>query len=71
LLFVLDRRDSTGIRYYLGEKLRQHDLGYLTLGTDATPFAIAVPPRADRFVIDSYCPASATQVCTFFKFSMQ
>ncbi|CAF1097122.1 unnamed protein product [Adineta steineri] len=30
-----NRRDSSGIRFYLGNELRQHDLGYLTLGTDS------------------------------------
>jgi hypothetical protein len=61
-LFDLDRRDSSGIRFYLGDKLRQHDLGYLTVGADSSAVAIAVPPGADRFQIDSYCPAIATQV---------
>ena len=58
----LDRMDSSGIRFYLGNELRQYDLGYLTLGTDSDATAIAIPPRADRLTIDSYCPASVTQV---------
>jgi hypothetical protein len=66
-LFDLDRRDSSGIRFYLGDKLRQHDLGYFTLGTDDTYQAIAIPPGVDQFVVDSYCPASATKVsCQLF-----
>lgn len=59
---VIDRTDSTGIRFYLGDKPREHDLGYLTVGADSSPLGIAIPPRADRFVIDSYCPAIATAV---------
>jgi hypothetical protein len=62
LSFNLDRMDSSGIRFYLGKTLRQYDLGYLSLGTQATMSAIAIPPRADRFIIDTYCPASATSV---------
>ncbi|CAF0955087.1 unnamed protein product [Adineta ricciae] len=57
-----NRRDNSGIRFYLGKELRQEELGYLTLGADSTPVSIAIPPRSDRFVIDSYCTASATKV---------
>jgi hypothetical protein len=58
----LDRTDSSGIRFYLGNELRQYDLGYLTLGTASDAMALAIPPRMDRLVIDSYCPALVTQV---------
>lgn len=58
----LDRRDSSGIRFYLGNTLRKYDLGFLTLGTASTPAALAIPPRIDRFVVDSYCPSDTTQV---------
>jgi hypothetical protein len=50
------------MRFYLSNELRQHDLGYLTLGTDSDATALAIPPRMDRLVIDSYCPALVTQV---------
>ncbi|CAF4212369.1 unnamed protein product, partial [Adineta steineri] len=55
-----NRRDSSGIRFYLGNELRQHDLGYLTFGTDSNAVGIAIPPGANRFILDSYCPVSAT-----------
>lgn len=58
----LDRTDSTGIRFYLGNEFRQFDLGYLTFGTDATIAALAIPPQVERFVVDSYCTANATKV---------
>ena len=58
----IDRTDSTGIRFYLGNKLRQHELGYLTLGTDSYFGALAIPARANRFIVDSYCTANATSV---------
>lgn len=61
-LFDLDRRDSSGLRFYLGNELRQYDLGYLTLGASVSNRAIAIPPTADRFILDSYCPTEATKV---------
>ena len=59
---VLDRTDSTGIRFYLGNELRPHDLGYLTFGSDSSFVGLAIPPRADRFIVDTYCTATATSV---------
>jgi hypothetical protein len=59
---VIDRTDSSGIRYYISKELRQHDLGYLSFGTYANAAALAIPPRVDRFNIDSYCSPRATQV---------
>lgn len=61
----LGRYDSTAIRFYLGNELRQQELGYLTFGAQASPLAIIIPPKADQFIIESYCPAIATNVCTF------
>ena len=66
LLFDLDRRDNSGIRFYLGKERRQYDLGYLTLGSDSSAYGIAIPPGVDRFVVDSYCPAAATNVSRMF-----
>jgi hypothetical protein len=66
LLFNLDRVDSSAIRFYLGKTLRQYDLGFLGLGIEASAAGIAIPPRADRFIIDSYCPASATSVSSIY-----
>jgi len=63
IFFCLDRLDSTGIRFYLSDKLREHDLGYLTFGTPSSLWAIAIPPKVDQFIIDSYCPSNATRVC--------
>ncbi|CAF2811795.1 unnamed protein product, partial [Rotaria sp. Silwood2] len=37
------------------------ELGYLTLGASVSYSAIAIPPEADRFILDSYCPAEATE----------
>ncbi|CAF0842897.1 unnamed protein product [Didymodactylos carnosus] len=61
VIFISNRRDSSGIRFYLGTSLRQYDLGYLTFGVKSNAFGIAIPPLMDRFVIDSYCNANATK----------
>lgn len=61
---ILGRMDSTGIRFYLGNELRPQELGYLTFGSDSSFVGLAIPPRADRFIVDTYCPATATSVCS-------
>jgi hypothetical protein len=61
-LLFLDRRDNSGIRFYIGEELRQHDLGYFVMGTQPSPNSLAIPPRVDQFTIDSYCLMKVTQV---------
>ncbi|CAF2134802.1 unnamed protein product [Rotaria magnacalcarata] len=55
-----NRRDSSGIRFYLSNQLRQHDLGYLTFGTVSNFLGLAIPPLVEQFLVDSYCPAKAT-----------
>ncbi|CAF3197010.1 unnamed protein product [Rotaria socialis] len=55
-----NRRDSSGIRFYLSKQLRQHDLGYLTFGTISNFLGLAIPPLVEQFVVDSYCPAKVT-----------
>ncbi|CAF4866010.1 unnamed protein product, partial [Rotaria sp. Silwood1] len=55
-----NRKDSSGIRFYIGKELRQYDLGYLSLGTDASALGLAIPPKVERFIVDSYCSANAT-----------
>ncbi|CAF1034776.1 unnamed protein product [Rotaria sordida] len=56
-----DRRDSSGIRFYVGEELRQCDIGYLTLGTESNPSGIVIPPKASEFAIDAFCTPKATE----------
>ena len=62
MLRCLDRQDSSGIRFYIGKERRQYEIGYLTLGTVTDFLGIAIPPRAERFNVDSYCPANSTMV---------
>ncbi|CAF3386420.1 unnamed protein product, partial [Rotaria sp. Silwood2] len=57
--FCLDRVDNSGIRFYIGNELRQHDLGYLSFGTGPSPVALAIPPQVNRFIVDSYCSPTA------------
>ncbi|CAF3598120.1 unnamed protein product [Rotaria sp. Silwood1] len=54
-------RDSSGIRFYLGDELRQYDLGYVLFGTLSSPAALAIPPKTEQFIVDSYCPPEATR----------
>ncbi|CAF1091171.1 unnamed protein product [Rotaria sp. Silwood1] len=56
------RHDSSGIQFYIGEELRQYDVGYLTLGTESNPGAIVIPPQASEFVVDAFCTPKATEV---------
>ncbi|CAF2851989.1 unnamed protein product [Rotaria sp. Silwood2] len=48
-----NRTDNSGIRFYIGKELRQYDLGYLTFGTDSSAAALAIPPKVERFIVDS------------------
>ncbi|CAF1205461.1 unnamed protein product [Rotaria magnacalcarata] len=54
-------RDSSGIRFYLANELRKFDLGYVLLGTISSPGSLAIPPQAEQFIVDSYCPPEATR----------
>jgi hypothetical protein len=62
LLLLVDS-DSSGIRFYVANELRQYDIGYLTFGTDATALSLAIPPQVESFLVDSYCPINASFVC--------
>ena len=62
IIVLLDRRDTSGIHFYLGNELRQHDVGFLTFGTSSDPSALAIPPHVDKFNVDSYCLPNSTRV---------
>ena len=66
IVTVVGRRDSTGLRFYLGDQIRQQELGSLTLGVDSYYRALVIPGRADKFIVDSYCGASVTSVSIVF-----
>ncbi|CAM2728522.1 unnamed protein product [Rotaria socialis] len=40
-----NRRDNTGIRFYIGQELRQYYIGYLAFGTTVSVLALAIPPK--------------------------
>ncbi|CAF1240142.1 unnamed protein product, partial [Didymodactylos carnosus] len=54
-------RDSSGIRFYLANELRRYDLGYVLFGTLSRPASLAIPPKTEQFIVDSYCPPEATR----------
>ncbi|CAF2973272.1 unnamed protein product [Rotaria socialis] len=54
---IPNRRDNTGIRFYIGKELRQYDLGYLAFGTSSNALALTIPPKVDQFTVDSFCPS--------------
>lgn len=60
--FNLGIKDNSGIRFYLSSELRQYDLGFLAFGTTPDIISLVIPPNADRFIVDSYCPAETTNV---------
>jgi hypothetical protein len=63
IYFLLDNTDSSGIRFYITDQIRQYDIGYLTFGTNADVSSLAIPPQVENFVVDSYCPMNASAVC--------
>ncbi|CAM4973155.1 unnamed protein product, partial [Rotaria socialis] len=40
-----NHRDNTGIRFYIGQELRQYYIGYLAFGTTVSVLALAIPPK--------------------------
>ena len=68
--FSSDRTDSSGIRFYVNDRLRQYDLGYLQFGTESNAAALAIPPGVDQFIVDSYCSPKASQVNLDIIFSL-
>ncbi|CAF3485406.1 unnamed protein product [Rotaria socialis] len=58
---ALNRTDNSGIRFYMGKELRQHDIGFLSFGTGPNPASLAIPPQVNRFIVDSYCDPKASQ----------
>ncbi|RNA32042.1 DBH-like monooxygenase 2 -like protein [Brachionus plicatilis] len=47
--------EKASLRFHLTKKLRQKELGVLTLGTDPSLYGIAIPPKMDRLSIKNYC----------------
>ncbi|CAF5161996.1 unnamed protein product, partial [Rotaria sp. Silwood1] len=58
--------DGSGIRFHIGNQLRQYDIGCLTFDTDIMPNSLAIPPNVQNFIADSYCSRNATIVCFIF-----
>ncbi|CAF1647274.1 unnamed protein product [Rotaria magnacalcarata] len=64
---IPNRRDNTGIRFYIGKELRQYDLGYLAFGTSSNALALTIPPKVDQFTVDSFCPSEFSKVSYYFR----
>jgi hypothetical protein len=54
------RFDSSGVRFYITTKLRQYELGVLTLGTDVTFIDITIPPQIEGLKLTSNCYAECS-----------
>lgn len=46
------------LRYYVTKTLRPNELGILTLGTDPSPWGIALPPLVSNFPLQAFCDNS-------------
>lgn len=57
--------DQSGVRLYIGNQLRPNDLGGLTFGVESSPSGLAIPPKMDAFVVDSYCGADVSNAVGF------
>lgn len=60
-VFLLGRRDSSGIRLYYTAALRRFDAGIMELGLVYSP-VMAIPPRESSFILTGYCTDKCTQV---------
>ncbi|KAG0721914.1 MOXD1 1 [Chionoecetes opilio] len=52
--------DSSGLRIFYTEKLREHDAGLLMVGHGVVPQHI-VPPKQQRFISAGFCDSSCTK----------
>ena len=55
MLFLADVVDSSGIRVYYSDKIREHDVGMLVLGNSVAYPPLVIPPGMDRMRLDTYC----------------
>lgn len=57
--------DDSGVKLYLTEQLREHDLGLMLLGNDGNSMTLQIPPQSNEFTFTSICYPQCTQVCIF------
>lgn len=58
------------LRYYATSNLRPNELGVLTLGTDASPLGIALPPKVENFQIQTFCDNRCIGKVYFLKLNL-
>ena len=51
----LDRKDSSGVRLYVTNKLRQDELGILSFGSGTNFFDLQIPPKTQNIQFTSAC----------------
>ena len=47
--------DDFAMRFYTTSKLRKHELGVMTLGTDPDGYSLTIPPGSDRYTVSAHC----------------
>ena len=55
LLCFKDRKDSSGVRLYVTNKLRQEELGILSLGSGMSFYDLQIPPKTQNIQFTSAC----------------
>jgi len=46
------------LRFHATQTLQKNELGILTLGTDSSPYSLAIPPGVSNYKINAYCHQS-------------
>ena len=55
--------DSSGLRFYYTENVRQYDAGIFYTGTYSSPHLL-IPPQQTNWKMKGYCPAVCTEKVT-------
>jgi hypothetical protein len=63
--------DKAILRFYMTTNLKPKELGILTLGADSSPYGIAIPAKADRFSMQTYCFNDCLNDVSSFKFQFK
>lgn len=60
--------DSSGIRLYVSDVLKNMDAGIMELGLEYTD-KMAIPPKLTQFPLIGYCVSECTAVVIFLKYA--
>ena len=53
--------DSSGLRFYYTNKIREYDAATIYVGSNANPTQLT-PPEQKNFISESFCSGGMTQV---------